>query len=80
MYGCVECDWRTRGDLDDLLGHVRGQHCLDMRLGGVHFGYCNEDRCLRKNGHGRRMNGWEGLISHLKCAHGIEIAHSESLV
>jgi len=69
-----DCGFYTRGDLKDILAHIRGSHDIDVRLGHSHFAHCNADCCLRNNGHGRRINSYESLLYHLKECHWIEIA------
>jgi hypothetical protein len=71
-YWC-ECGYRTCGTLEDLLGHVRGHHDVCVNLGQSHFAYCNEDGCLRTNGHGRRLSSFEYLRDHLEDRHCVEI-------
>ena len=71
-YYC-DCGYHTNGDLDDMLAHVRGHHSIDVRLGYSHFAHCNEDQCLRNNGHGRRLNSYESLVYHLEDTHCIFI-------
>ena len=73
MVFCCGCGFRTSGDVYDLLGHVRGKHYVEVRLGNCHYAHCNEDGCLRQNGHGRRLNSFESLQDHLIERHGIDI-------
>ena len=68
------CGFYTNGDIDDdLLGHIRGHHDVEVRTGYSHFAHCNEDTCLRTNGHGRRINSFRELQIHLERCHWIEI-------
>jgi hypothetical protein len=71
------CGYATNGTLEDLLGHVRGCHDVCVRLGHIHFAHCNEDGCLRTNGHGRRLSSFEALQNHLNDEHCVEIGEGE---
>lgn len=73
MVLCCGCGYRTSGDVDDLLGHVRGMHDVEVRLGNVHYAHCNEYQCCRQNGHGRRLNSFESLQHHLDHSHYVDI-------
>ena len=72
-YSCVTCGFHTSGDIEDLLGHIRGHHDIEIRTGLSHFAHCNEPSCERSNGDGRRINSFVGLQNHLWRDHNIEI-------
>lgn len=58
---------------EDIINHVRGKHDVDVKTGHSHFAHCNEDYCLRTNGHGRRLHDMRMVIRHLSDRHYIEI-------
>jgi hypothetical protein len=75
-----ECGYHTRTSgkrtLVYLLQHVRDSHdvCVCVSHGHYHFAHCNEDDCLRDNGHGRSFNSFEALHNHLHDKHRVEIS------
>ena len=52
-YSC-NCGFHTPGNVDDLMGHIRGTHGIEVRSGYSHFAHCNESNCFRQNRHGRK--------------------------
>ena len=73
MVFTCSCGFQTCGDIFDLLGHIRGHHDVDVHCGKSHYAHCNEDNCLRTNGHGRRLNSFYVLQAHLEETHQINI-------
>ena len=75
LYQCGVCSFgsATGARAEDIINHIRGCHDVDVRTGYSHFAHCNEDCCLRTNGHGRRLHDMDKVIEHLLDKHGIEI-------
>ena len=72
VYSCLNCTYYTHGDIGDLLNHISGKHCVEVKAGNIHFAHCNS--CPRTNGHGRRLSSFEIVRDHLWNQHGIEIS------
>ena len=75
LYQCQLCSFgsSTGARAEDIINHVRGCHYIDIRSGNFHFAHCNEDSCLRQNGHGKRLHDIDHVISHLSDEHYIDI-------
>ena len=54
--------FQTRGDVHNLIAHIKGSHSVDVKKSGEHrIAHCNEDYRGRQNCHGRRINSVYGL-------------------
>ena len=84
-YACKECNTMRLFEIGNIINHVRDKHGVEVKPGNCmypmspHYAYCNEYKCERKNGHGRRLGSDDQIIQHLRKEHGIIIVDVEEV-
>ena len=84
-YVCKECNTMRLFEIGNIINHVRDKHGVEVKPGNCtvptapHYAYCNEYKCQRANGHGRRLVSDDHIIQHLRENHGIIIADFEEV-